>query len=234
MVHKTRCRIYAALPVLLCLMGVLCLAQTLAVPACAAITPAQAQQAPEGKFIQALGDKAIDIAKDKSLTTAQEDDRYRALLNEAFDMKTIGAFAIGRAWLHITPEQKREYLELFKDRVLKIYGGRMRFYNGEKFQVTDVRPQNDRDAIVSSRIMHIDGSAPTPMDWTVRREKNGTLAIIDVSVAGVSQSVTQRAEFSSILLRNNDDFNVLLDAMRQNAQQSQTAMRYANEIKFIH
>jgi ABC-type transporter MlaC component len=72
------------------------LAQALVVPAHAAMTPEQAQQTQSGKFIQNLGNNAIDITVDKSLTPAQLDAKYDELLNGAFDMQTIGKFVIGR------------------------------------------------------------------------------------------------------------------------------------------
>jgi phospholipid transport system substrate-binding protein len=193
---------------------ILLLAQVLLVPVCAAMTPEQAQQTPDGKFIQDLGNKAINVTVDKSLTPTQLDAKYDELLNGAFDMQTIGEFVIGRVWLRITPEQKQEYLNLFQKLVLKIYGGRMHFYSGEGFHVTDIRPQSTADTVVNTEIIHSDGSAPTPIDWTVR-DANGKLAILDVSVDGVSQSVTERDEFADILARNGENFDALLNVIRQ-------------------
>ena len=133
-------------------------------------------------------------------------------------MQTIGKFVIGRVWLRITPEQKQEYLKLFQKLVLKIYGGRMHFYSGEGFHVIDLRSESAADAVVNTEIIHTDGSTPTPVNWTVRSDANGKFAILDVSVEGVSQSVTERDEFSDILSRNNDNFDALLKVIRQKVQ----------------
>jgi phospholipid transport system substrate-binding protein len=90
----------------------------------------------------------------------------------------------------------------------------MHFYSGEGFHVTDIRPQSTADTVVNTEIIHSDGSAPTPIDWTVR-DANGKLAILDVSVDGVSQSVTERDEFADILARNGENFDALLNVIRQ-------------------
>jgi phospholipid transport system substrate-binding protein len=131
----------------------------------------------------------------------------------------IGEFVIGRVWLRITPEQKQQYMKLFQELVLKTYGSRLHFYNGEGFQVVNVRVQSAKDTVVNSDITHSDGKTPTPVNWIVRHENGGKLAIIDVSVDGVSQSVTQRDEFASILSQNGEDFNALLKALSQKVQQ---------------
>jgi phospholipid transport system substrate-binding protein len=181
----------------------------------------QVQQAPEGKFIQDLGNKAISFAADKSLSPAELDAKYNDLLNSAFDMPSISRFVLGRAWFSATPEQQQEYLTLFKKLVLKTYGSRLHFYNGEAFHVTTVHSQSTQDSTVGSVITHPDNSAPTPIDWMVRHESNGQYAIIDVVVSGVSQSVTQRDEFASILGNNNGSMDALINVLRQKVQQDQ-------------
>ena len=184
----------------------------------AASTPEQAQQTPAGKFIQDLGNSAIGVIADKSLTQEQKETKYKDILRNAFDMKTIGHFVAGRAWDAASPEQRQEYMRLFEQLVVKIYGDRLNFYSGESFHVKSVRPENDKDTIVSSEVDHPGGAKPTMVDWRVR-QNGDRLAIIDVIVAGVSQSVTQRQEYASIIQRDGGKLDQLLVVMRQRVQQ---------------
>jgi phospholipid transport system substrate-binding protein len=183
----------------------------------AASTQDEASQQPAGKFIQDLGNQAIQIIADKNLNEAQRSGKYRGLLHDSFDLKTIGHFVIGRAWNTATPDQQQEYMKLFEDLVVKIYGDRLKFYSGESFHVTGLRQENDRDTIVSSEIDHPDGAQPTKIDWRVR-QSDTKFAIIDVVIEGVSQSVTQRQEYSSIIQRDGGKIDGLLVQMRQQAQ----------------
>jgi phospholipid transport system substrate-binding protein len=182
-----------------------------------ATAPEQAQQTSAGKFIQDLGNKAIAIITDKSLTQEQRADKYREILRKAFDIPAIGRFVLGRAWNTATPQQQQDYLNLFQSLVVKIYGDRLSLYYGEKFHVTGVRQENEKDVVVNSEIDHPGGVQPTSVDWRLH-QNNGQLSIIDVTVEGISQSITQRQEYASILERNNGSIDALLDMMRERLQ----------------
>ncbi len=190
-------------------------------PASVANTPDEAVKVPAGKFVQSLGDHAIAQITNKSLSQDQRTEKYRDLLRDSFDIKTIGHFVIGRAYNAASPEQQQEYLGLFEKLVVKTYGDRLNLYSGESFRVKSVRPESDKDSIVSSEITHSDGSEPAKVDWRVR-QVNGKMAIIDVVVEGVSQSVTQRDEYASIIQRDGGKLDGLLDLMRKQVQEQQS------------
>jgi phospholipid transport system substrate-binding protein len=179
----------------------------------------QAIQQPAGKFVQDLGDRAIKIIADKQMPADQRNAEFSKILGDSFDLHTIGRFVIGRSWNSATPAQQSEYMDLFKALVIKNYGSRMTLYTGEGFQVTSVRPESDMDTTVSSQITHPDGSDPTTIDWRVRN-KDGKLGIIDVVVEGVSLSVTQRQEYSSIIQNNDGQIEPLLQMMRDELKAS--------------
>ena len=47
------------------------------------------------------------------------------------------------------------------------------------------------------------------------RERGGSMKILDVIVEGVSMSVTQRSDFSSVIQRGGGNVDVLLDHLRK-------------------
>lgn len=190
----------------------------------AASTSEQAQQIPAGKFIQDLGNKAIGVITDKNLEEGQRSKKYSELLHDAFDLETIGHFVIGRAWDSAPVEQRQEYMKLFEQLVIRIYGDRLSFYSGEGFHVKAVRPETDKDTVVSSEITHPGGATPTTVDWRVR-QNNGKFAIVDVVIEGVSQSVTQRQEYASIIQRDGGKLDQLLILMRQRVQDNTNQLK---------
>ncbi|MEJ0062676.1 MAG: ABC transporter substrate-binding protein [Alphaproteobacteria bacterium] len=181
-----------------------------------------AQQKPAEKFIQDLGDHAVAVIADKSLTEEQRSNQYHRILQDSFDMPAIGRFALGRYWNTATPEQQQEYSKLFDDMTVKIYGDRLDFYKGERFRVKSMRQEGDNDYIVSSEVVHPAGSPPTAIDWRVRN-RNNKLLVIDVLIENVSQSLTQRQEYASVIERHEGSIESLLDVMRQRLQRTSTA-----------
>jgi len=174
----------------------------------------QSVKVPAGKFVQDIGDRAIGVIASSSVTAEQRNEKFRQILRDSFDLPTIGRFVIGRTWNAATPDQQKEYMRLFEELVVKTYGNRMALYTGEGFEVTGVRPESEKDTIVTSEITHPDGSQPTSIDWRIRT-KDGKMGVIDVVVEGVSLSVTQRQEYSSVIQRNGGQIDGLLDMMRQ-------------------
>lgn len=173
----------------------------------------EAIQTESGKFVQNLGNTAIGIIADKTVNASQRNQKFRDILRNSFDLQTIGRFVIGRSWNSANPAQQKEYMELFEGLVIKSYGDRLTIYTGEGFTVTGVRPESEKDSIVTSQITHPDGSQPTAIDWRVRK-RDGKLGVIDVVVEGVSLSVTQRQEYSAIIQRDNGKLDGLLSMMR--------------------
>jgi phospholipid transport system substrate-binding protein len=183
--------------------------------------PASADSRSEAaaSFVQDLGARAVDILVTPNLQRQDTENRFRALLNEGFDVPYIGRFVLGRYWNGATPAQRQEYLELFELLIVKVYADRFSEYSGQNLDSSETlrilghRPEGERDAIVQSQIVRPDGP-PVMVEWRVR-ERDGQNKIIDVAVEGVSMSVTQRNEFASVIQRGGGSVEALLDALRQ-------------------
>ena len=81
----------------------------------------------------------MKIIANKQLTAEQRNAEFSKVLNDSFDLYTIGRFVIGRAWNAATPGQQTEYMDLFKALVIRNYGDRMTLYTGEGFYVVGSR-----------------------------------------------------------------------------------------------
>jgi phospholipid transport system substrate-binding protein len=200
-----------------------CIAGALSVPALAqanSVTPGAALsrrsmesiQTPAGNFVQNMGKETLDVIDDEKLTLDQQKEKYRKILQTYFNLPTIARFVIGRAWNTATPEQQQEYMKLFESTVVKIYSDRLTGHKGEKSLIINSRRESDSEYIVSSQIMHPDRSPPTKVDWRVEN-KEGKFAILDVSIEGVSQAITKREEYASIIQRDGG-MDGLLTSMR--------------------
>jgi phospholipid transport system substrate-binding protein len=166
----------------------------------AAAAPATAQISPDGakKFIQSMGDQAIDVLSQKDATLQQREDKFRGILRDGFAIPQIGQFVAGNYWKQASPDQQREYLSTFSEWIVKTYAIRFGGYSGEKFSVADTKVNEpDKDVFVATRIDRPAGKQPILASWRVR-EIGGKPKIVDIQVDGVSMLVTHRSEFGSV------------------------------------
>lgn len=164
-------------------------------------------------FIDKMGKQAISFLGNEVYSQTQKEQEFRTLLKSSFDMKTIGRFALGRYWASATPAQQKEYLNLFEDMVVDVYAARFTEYKGQALDVASFRPNGEKDTLVTSYIVDPNGSGKFQVDWRVRN-KGGTYKIVDVIIEGVSMSLTQRSDFSSVIQRGGGDIQALLDHLR--------------------
>ncbi|MCB9965760.1 MAG: ABC transporter substrate-binding protein [Rhodospirillales bacterium] len=164
-------------------------------------------------FIQNVSSRGLNFLKNKQLSEDQRKKEFRTLLRDSFDLKTIARFAMGRYWRQATDEQKKEYMSLFEDMVIDTYSQRFAEYQGQDISIDKARAEGDKDAIVNSQIVSGNGSPNVLLDWRVRY-KDGEYRIVDVLVEGVSMTLTQRSEFSSIIQRGGGNIEALLAKLR--------------------
>ena len=97
--------------------------------------------------------------------------------------------------------------------IVRVYSSRLNEYNGEGFEVKSFRDTGKNDILVTSYIVP-NGGSKVQVDWRVR-EKNGSMKIIDVIIEGVSMSLTQRSDFSSVIQRGGGDVDVLIQHLKK-------------------
>ena len=161
-------------------------------------------------FVQNLGDNAIEVLKAPDSTPEQRRVMFQGLLASGFAVDTIGRFALGRYWRAATPEQRLEYLRLFRLFILNTYASRLDGYSGQSFSVVKAHPIDDKDTLVNTEVSQTNAQ-PLRVDYRVRA-RHGDYKIVDVLVEGISLVTTQRSEFASII--NREGFDGLLDLMR--------------------
>lgn len=163
-------------------------------------------------FIASMGERGINFLGNASMSQDAKRAEFRRLLNDSFDMSTIGRFSLGTYWKSATAAQQQEYQKLFNNMIVKVYSQRFSEYQGQKFDVRSARAEG-KDSLVTSFIVPSSGPQ-VRVDWRVR-SKNGSYKVVDIIVEGVSMSQTQRADFASVIQRGGGKVDVLLDHLRK-------------------
>ncbi len=164
-------------------------------------------------FVKATAERGLTFLSKPNSSEDEKKAEFRSLLNTSFDMDSIGRFSLGRYWNTATPAQQKEYMSLFRKMVVNVYAQRFGDYKGQKFEVKSARPVGETDALVTSYIVPTDGTENIQVDWRVR-SKGGSMKIVDVYVAGVSMSVTQRSDFASVIQQGGGKIEVLIKYLK--------------------
>jgi phospholipid transport system substrate-binding protein len=192
---------------------------SLALASKARAAPAQSAEA----FITTLANDALKTLSEK-LPEAEIEKRFRVLLEKNFDLPRIGRFVLGRYWNGASDGEKRDFQKLFEDYVVRSYSLRFSEYSGETVKVTGSRPQSQENSIVASQILPTDGSPPVKLDWIVSKTGDD-YRIIDVSVSGVSMSVTHRQEFAAVIEKTGGGVTALNKALQDKLNGATAALK---------
>ena len=177
------------------------------------LSPVMAEKSPEAEaFVMDVSNRVIDILNYTS--TTEKEDAFRTLLNEKANLKRIAAFTLGKYRRQLSPAELQEFQSLFESMITKVYANRLGTYEDQQIIVLGSEKKK-KDYLVETELRFKDGSDPIAIVWRLRQEKDGRITLFDLRVLGIWMALEQRETFLSILKNNNEDFDILLDNLRQ-------------------
>src|SRR6202023_3879462 len=114
-------------------------------------------------FMNTLWDRAVEVLNNKT-DPAMREARFRELFHTDFDCPGIARFVLGRYWRSASQEEQQEFLRLFEDYVVFVYGTRFSSLSGEQLRIRGSRSE-ETGVIVSTEILNPGGEAPVKIDW---------------------------------------------------------------------
>ena len=171
-------------------------------------------------FMSELWTRAVEVL-DKKAPLTERLTRFRQLFQADFDGPGIARFVLGRYWRTASEQEQQEYMKLFEDYVIFVYGTRLSHFNGETFKVRGSRT-DESGTVVSTDIISPSGEPPIKVDWRLVADRGG-FKINDVIIEGISMMVTQRSEFASIIQRHGGQVGGLLALMREKTNTASAA-----------
>ena len=156
-----------------------------------------------GKLLMETVDKGLTVLKEPSLSgTEKTQERRQALWKEisiVFNFEEMSKRALGQHWKKRSPEEKKEFVELFTNILKDAYIGKTDTYNGEK--VVLLREKQDSDyAVVQTKFITKNGTE-IAVDYSMLNN-SGEWKIYDVIIEGVSMINNYRSQFNNILLKS--------------------------------
>jgi len=183
-------------------------------------TASDAIAADANGFMNQLWGQTVEVLSNK-VPRAERLMRFRQLFQADFDGPGIARFVLGRYWRSASEQEQQEYLKLFEDYVVLVYGTRLSKFNGETFKLLGSRT-DESGTIVSTDIISPSGEAPIKVDWQLIAD-HGSFKINDVIIEGISMLATQRSEFASVIQRHGGQVGGLLELMRERTRMASAA-----------
>jgi phospholipid transport system substrate-binding protein len=174
--------------------------------------PAAAQTAAEASaFMQQTGELLVQIVNGPG-SDAQKATELRNVIDQRVDVDGIAKFVLGRFWRVATARQQEEYLNLFRRVLVISVDSKLGEYKGVSFTMERTTPTEGGQLV--NTVIKRPSQAPANVEWLVQDVK-GSPKITDVVAEGTSLRLTQRADYASFIVHNNDSIQALLDAMKK-------------------
>ena len=143
-------------------------------------------------------DQVIKVLDDPSLKSSPTQRRaaVRKVSEDIFDYQDTARRALGPHWNARTPDEQREFVQLFADLLDRAYFSKIDRYQGEKVRY-GAETVNGDEAVVKTTIMGKGGS-DIPIDYRLHLT-DGRWRVYDVNIEGVSLVSNYRTQFNKIV-----------------------------------
>ena len=160
-------------------------------------------------FVQELVQDALKILSDKSLSKEDKVLSIEKIALENVDIKAIGLYTLGETRKKVDKNTLEKYQELFQKYFLKSLISRLSDYSSQKFEVIDSTLKSSNYTMVKSKILSGGKTPDIQIDWRIYTKDPIKPLIRDLVVEGLSLAKTQKEEFQSILISNDNNINEL-------------------------
>jgi phospholipid transport system substrate-binding protein len=159
-------------------------------------------------------DKVLAILNDPTLKgTAKAQERrqkVKEIIYSRFDFDEMAKRSLGPQWQKRSPEEQKEFVQLFTGLLEHVYLDNIESYSGEKVRFLNERQDKDF-AQVDTKIINNKGEEFS-LDYRLQNV-NGDWKVIDVVIENISLVNNYRAQFNRVLAKSS--YAELLEIMKQ-------------------
>lgn len=145
----------------------------------------------------------IDIVKGlpSDSQTHERRAKLREFINPKFDFAKMAQLSLGANWNTVTPEQQKEFVEIFSNLLAKTYLAKIETVkeNMVTVEAASVDPQTQRATVKT--LVKNKGDV-FPIDYKLSSE-SGSWQVYDVVIENIGLVVNYRNEFAGIIRKEN-------------------------------
>jgi phospholipid transport system substrate-binding protein len=168
--------------------------------------------------IQTQVNKVLEVLRDPALQSesAKEtrEKKVWTLIDGVFDYTELSKRTLAQHWRAFTPEQQKEFTQLFGKLLGTVYMDRIMAYTNEKVVFGKATKLSEDTTEVQSEIVTVTKSIPIHYRMISR---DGSWKVFDVVVEGISLVQNYRSQFRDILSKQSpqDLLKILRDKVKK-------------------
>lgn len=176
--------------------------------ASAAVNAGKAEQ-----FIKDVTTQGIEELINSDVSEKERDARFTKLFNQDLDLDFIGKFVLGRYWRTATPQQRSEFIDVYRQLNIKTWSERFNEFKGKHFEFLGTETSKSEDQIFVNTQVPMQEGAPASVKWRVK-DTDGKLRIVDIIIENVSLAQTARSEYTSYIQKSPNGIDGLIKDLK--------------------
>ena len=165
-------------------------------------------------FVQSTVNRASKVLSE-NISKTDKINKLKKIALETVDIEGIGFYTLGSARKNLNDSQKKIYAEKFKKYFLKSFSSRLAEYTNPEIDVFGKEVLSENYTIVNSLLKATNERPEVKIDWRIYTKNSENPLIRDLIIEGLSLARTQKEEFSSILISNNNDIEALFSKLEE-------------------
>ena len=167
------------------------------------------------EFINELVNDSIQKISDENIDQDAKKKFIENVAKENVDVNALGLYTLGELRKSLSKDEITVYQKTFEKYFLKSLTSRLTDYSSSEFVILGDEKKSENYTIVSSKVIPDDGGPEINIDWRVYTKNPQKPLIRDLIVEGLSLARTQKEEFASILISNNNDLKFLISKLEE-------------------
>ncbi|MEM6651855.1 MAG: ABC transporter substrate-binding protein [Pseudomonadota bacterium] len=163
-------------------------------------------------YVRTNANSVLAALNAPGLTPAERREQFQTYMDEFTNLDAVAKFVIGKYSRQFSDADMAAYLASFRAYALAVYEFYFNEYRGRDVTVTGSVDRNANDSVVDTEIVRSDGQE-LAVRWRVLK-RGDKFQVVDVALMDSGNqiwlAIEQRAQFLSILDRNNGSVDALI------------------------
>lgn len=186
--------------------------------------PLQARPGDEAQsLVRETTDEVLSRLEARREALRKDPGQLDALIEDVvlphFDFEAMSRLVLARYWRRANPDQRRRFVEEFRNLLVRTYGTALLEYTGQTIEYPPLHArEGDRRVNVPTRVVPQEGGPAIPIVYRLYR-KGGEWKVYDISVDGASLLLNYRNSYGRLVRR--EGMEALIERMaRKNARKA--------------